>query len=140
MLLLAGLSLWWVQHPPRTDKGYRDRAVETVESLRSDVETARLWTEQIAKGRVTRGAASIAFEEASSGAQSTASQFEAWIPPAGMGDLRTSVSDAASSVTDTLGRLHVAAERDEWRVVPSMRRDLAALASTLTRLASETRG
>lgn len=137
MLAIAGASVWWVQHPPRSQAGYRERAVQTVESLRAHVETARLWSDQIARERAFRTAASVAFEEAFSAAQSTASGFQAWIPPRGMGGVRVPVAQAASDVSSALGRLHVAAERGHWRVVAAMRRDLARLVTALTALRSE---
>lgn len=137
MLAVAGASLWWVQHPPRSQDGYRERAAQTVESLRAYVETARLWSDQIARERAFRRTASVAFEEAAFAAQSTASRFQAWIPPRGTGGMRASVAQAASDVTAALGRLHVAAQRGHWRVVAAMRRELERLVGELIALRSE---
>ncbi len=139
VLALAGVSVWWLQHPPRTADDYRTRSADTVESLRSYVATARLWSGEVTDGNVTRAAASVAFEESSTGAESTAASFEAWVPPQQLNRVRTRVSDAAADTTNALGEVHVAAEQDDWRLVARAEQPLRELESRLTRIASEVR-
>ncbi len=139
LLGVAGISLWWVQAPPRGDEGYRKRSAQTAESLRSHVATARLWVREVADERVTRGAAAIALEESSSGADSTASSFESWVPPSHLDQLRTRVADAASATTDLLGEVHVSAEQDEWQRVADSEAKLRELEVRLTKVAAEAR-
>ena len=139
VLALAAVSLWWLQHPPRTEEDYRQRAAQTAESLGSYVATTRIWSREIRRGRATRAAAAIALEEAATGAASTASTFESWIPPRGLDRLRSKVAGAASTVTDALGRIHLAAERDEWQNVSAAEDDLRVVESQLARLADEAR-
>jgi len=127
LVALAALSLWWLQHPPRTSAAYRHEAVKTLESLRSHVGTTRLWARELAEGDATRAAAAIAFEEASRGAQTTASTFDATVPPRGEAEIRSTVGAVAAETSDSLGRLHIAARRDEWEAVPLARDDLDGL-------------
>lgn len=139
VLGVAALSLWWLVHPPRTDEEYRKRAAQTAESLRSHVATARLWAREVDRRRVTRGAAAVALEESSTGANSSASTFESWVPPEDLNRLRAVVTDVASTTTSVLGELHVAAEQDEWKAVAAAQPRLRELEVRLIEVASEAR-
>ena len=58
-VVLAVLSSLWFGHaPPRSVSAYRQQAVQTVEFLRSQIQTARLWVGAVARDDTTRQAAS----------------------------------------------------------------------------------
>jgi hypothetical protein len=132
-------AVWYVVAPPRSQSAYRERAAQTAESLRSHVQTARLWADAERRGRATREAATIGFDEAETDAQATASTFSAYDPPPGTKDLRTRVTRAATDVKDALATLRIAAHRDAWSRVPAAARPLEELATRLDGLAREAR-
>jgi type II secretory pathway component PulM len=75
--ILIAVSVWYVVAQPRTAGDYRERAALTPQTLRSQVESARLWVEAVESDRVTRQPAAGAFREAEEDAAAAASAFSA---------------------------------------------------------------
>jgi hypothetical protein len=128
-------ALWYVQAPPRTVGDYRERAGMTIETLRSQVESARLWTGAVKDDRVTPQAATVAFREAEEDATAVASEFAAWDPPGDTRDLRASITRLASDVIDVLAKLRIAAEDERWNALLRLSAPLPRLADRLQWLA-----
>ena len=124
-------SLWYVQAPPRTRGDYRERAAITAASLRSQVKTAGLWVDEIERERVTHQAAQVALREAEDDAVATASEFDAWNPPANERRIRSDITALASETTDALTQLRIAAEDGRWHALSSLARPLPQLAKRL---------
>jgi hypothetical protein len=129
-ILAIGAALAYVTAPPKGLDGYRERAAATAESLRSQVETARIWADARIAGRATSAAALVGFEEADNAAIATAAKLEAYEPPDGGLPLRRRFVHLASSVTDALARLRIAAQMERWD-------ELRALSEPLPRLSRE---
>ncbi len=132
--LLVIASLWYVQAPPRSEEAYHDRAVDTLERLRSHVQTARIWVRSREDGEVTHQAATVGLRETEEDAHKVASKFEAYDPPAGTEDLRAQVSAVATDTTDALARLRIATAREEWNDLSELADPLAPLAERLADL------
>lgn len=132
-------SLWWVQAPPRSADSYRERAAATLESLRSHVQTARLWEQSEQRDDAFRTSATVGLEEAEADANKTASKFEGYEPPSGTDDIRSEVSAVATDTTDLLSRLRIAAHRGDWDAVHENARSLEPLAERLEQLAKAAR-
>lgn len=137
--LLALVSIWWLVHPPRDAPEYRERAAQTAELLRSQVQTARIWADAVGAGRVTHNAAAIGFADSERAAQSTAASLQSWDPPPGTGALRERLTARAADTTAALGGLRIAAHRGDWEAVPPAARELAPLARALERLEARAR-
>ena len=129
------VAVWYVAAPPRTVGDYRERSVMTLETLRSQVETARLWTRAIANDRVTRQAATVAFREAEEDASAAASEFAAWDPRGDTRALRSTITTLGSDVVDSLAKLRIAAEDERWDELPRLAAPLPRLADRLERVA-----
>lgn len=121
-------SLWFGHAPPRSPAAYRQQAVQTLDHLRSQTETARLWVDTVMEGDSTHQAATVAFQEAETDATATANRFAAWDPPPGTDDVRHTMTELGDDVVDALATLRIAAHRDQWA-------ELHGLAVSLTRLA-----
>ncbi len=134
-LILA--SLWYVQAPPRTAGAYRERAVKTAESLRSQVQTTRIWLSSLADDESTRPAASVAFREAEEDADKAAATFARYDPPVGTDALRSRLTSLATEVTDALAQVRIAAHRGRWEKLPERRGSLAKLSKRLDDLRKE---
>jgi hypothetical protein len=135
VVVVVAVCVWYVQAPPRTVGDYRERTSMTVESLRSQVQTARLWVREVQAGRVTRRAAVVAFREAEGDAVSAVSRFAPWDPPGDTRDLRPDVARLAGEVTEALAELRLAAEDERWNALPGLATPLPGLAERLDRLA-----
>jgi hypothetical protein len=133
-ILIAG-SVWYVVAPPRTAGDYHERAALTAQTLRSQVESARLWVEAVESDRVTREAATVAFREAEDDAAAAASEFSAWDPIGDSRDLRSEVTALAADVSDALAALRIAAEDERWNELPHLVERLPQLAEKLDRVA-----
>ena len=129
-------ALWYLQAPPRSVEAYRERAADTAETLRSQVQTARLWSREVQGGRATRQAAAVAFREAEEDAEATASEFARYVPPQETEELRTALTSLAHEVTDALAELRFVAERGEWEQLEQQSVPLEPLAQRLERLAA----
>jgi len=119
--LLASLvvvaSLEYAVAPPRSAPAYSQRASSTLELLRSQVQTARLWIDAVEAGQVTRPAASVAFTEAEEDARTQAGAFAAYDPPEPLErtePLRKLVTTAGDDTVSLLGEVRVAATTDQW--------------------------
>ncbi|MDQ3875525.1 MAG: hypothetical protein M3322_08300 [Actinomycetota bacterium] len=128
-------AIWYVAAPPRTVGDYRERSGMTVETLRSQVETARLWTRAVENDRVTREAATVAFREAEEDASAATSEFAAWDPRGDTRDLRSRITRLASEVIDSLAKLRIAVEDGRWDALPRLAAPLPRLADRLERVA-----
>jgi hypothetical protein len=78
--------------------------VQTVEFLRSQVQTARLWVEAVGRNDATHPAASVALQEAENDASATAGRFTGWDPPAGADGIRDTVTSLGDEVIQALAR------------------------------------
>ncbi|MDQ3934840.1 MAG: hypothetical protein M3340_09460 [Actinomycetota bacterium] len=132
--ILAAASVWYVQAPPRSPETYHDRAVETVEALRSQVQTARIWVRSAEDGETTREAATVGLREAEEDARKAASTFEGYDPPEGTEDLRTRVSALATETTGALARLRIATAQEDWDELTRLAEPLPGLADRLAEL------
>lgn len=129
-------ALWYLQAPPRGVEAYRERAADTVQTLRSQVQTARLWSGEVQAGRVTRPAATVAFREAEEDAEAVASQFAGYVPPPEAEPLRESVTSLSNEVTAALAALRFVAERGEWERLGQQTAPLDDIVRRLERLAA----
>lgn len=132
--LLVLACLWYVQAPPRSADAYRERAVKTAETLRSQVQTTRIWLRTVADDESTRPAASVGFREAEEDAGNAASTFESYDPPTGTDALRRRLTTLAGEVTEALAQVRIAAHRGQWRELPQRGAALAELSERLDEL------
>lgn len=83
MLVLAlGGCMWWGIHPPRTEHAYWRESASTLQLLRSDVETAKLWLTSYAEDKVTSQATKVALTETETDANRRSSSYSPYRPPA----------------------------------------------------------
>jgi hypothetical protein len=120
-------SLWWLQEPPRSEPAYADRAADTAATLRSQVETARIWAETVADGRTLLTSAAIGLEEADADAATALSDFEELDPPSGATGLRAAVGAAGGEAVDLLATVRIAAQHGDWSAVTARRDSLARM-------------
>lgn len=116
-LLAVVASLEYAAAPPRSAPAYSQRASATLELLRSQVQTTRLWIDALEAGKVTRPAASVAFAEAEEDARTQAGAFAVYDPPEPLErtqPLRELVSSAGDETVSLLGEVRVAATTDRW--------------------------
>lgn len=138
-VLVVATSLWFVTRPPRGAEDYRERAAETAESLRSHVQSTRLWVGTLARDRALRPSAEVAFREAEDDATANASAFAGYaVPPGGLG-ARSELMALASDVTDALAAVRIAAQADRWSRLPSTAEPLATLSRRLKDFADKAR-
>lgn len=130
-IAVAAGCLWYLSAPPKGIDSYRERAASTLESLHSQVQVARIWSETVSEGRATTQAALVGLQEAERDASSAASQFERHEPPFGGLELRTRLSALATKTTTALGDLRIAAEQERWDEVPRLTQPLRELAPRL---------
>ena len=133
LVLATGGILWYVMAPPKGVDGFRERSASTAESLRSQVETAAIWAETVAKGDATHAAALVGFEEAEHDASSAISSYETYEPPDDVLPLRAKLIGLASEVTDALGALRIAGQQEDWAEVPALAEPLPRLSADLRR-------
>lgn len=135
LVLAIGASLWYVLAPPGTAGDYRERASLTAETLRSQVQTARIWVRELGEGNATRRAATVAFREAEADAVAAGSEFGRWDPAVGTVGLRSDVTRLAGDVVSALAELRIAAENERWDALARLARPLPGLAHELEQLA-----
>lgn len=128
-------ALWYVVAPPRDVDGYRERASLTAETLRSQVQTSRIWLRTLARDDTLRTSASVGLREAEEDASAAAASFERYDPPHGTDPLRARLSALAGETTTVLGDIRIAAHRDEWGRLDELGEPLPALADRLEALA-----
>ncbi len=132
--VLVAAAVWYVHAPPRSADAYRERAAQTAETLRSQVQTARIWVRSTEDGEVTHEAATVGLRETEADANKAGSKFEGYDPPAGLVDLRARVSSLATDVTDALSTLRIATAHEEWSELPRLAEPLEDLAERLAEL------
>jgi hypothetical protein len=130
-------SFWYVQAPPRTVGDYRERAALTVETLRSQVESARLWVQALEEERTLRPTALVGLREADEDASTAAAEFAGWDPRGDTRRLRSQIATLAAEVTDALGALRVEAEDGQWDALPELAAPLPRLSDRLQALAEQ---
>ena len=130
-------ALWYGHAPPRSATGYGMQAGQTVEFLRSQVQTAQLWVETTARGDATHQAAAVGLAEAESDATATVDRFAGLDPPAGTDDIRATVIVLGDAVTDELAAVRIAANREQWADLPRIAAALPALADRLDQVRRE---
>ena len=133
--IIVVASLWYVQAPPRSPGGYRDRVSASAETLRSQVQTARLTIRAVRSGDSTHPAASVSLKEAEEDADKAAAAFAGYDPPRGTSDLRSDLTTLGDEVTSALSDLRIAAARGEWQSLPQVAAPLPKLSERLDQLA-----
>lgn len=136
---LAALSLWYLVAPPRGEAAYRDRAADSAETLRAQVQTARLWAAAVADGDTTGPAAAVGIEDGERRARAAAAKFEGYDPPQGADGVRERFSALAADATEQLSRMRIAARRGDWAAVARAEPRLERLADELERLRNDVR-
>jgi hypothetical protein len=128
--LTAG-ALWYLTAPPKGEDGYREEAASSAETLRSQVELARIWVEATEDEKSTKTAALVGLQETERDAVGAASSFEGYEPPAGLNPLRSELSSLANETSDALGSLRISAEQEEWERLSELASPLSDLAARL---------
>lgn len=132
VVVLLGACVWWGVHPPRTEETYRQESAHTVELLRSQVETARIWLEEKDAGKVTTFAVEVALTETETDAESVLSGYAAHQPPGREATrLRGDVTALGDRVVALLGSVRVDARAGRWAEAVAAAEDLAALSREL---------
>lgn len=135
----VGLALWYVTAPPKGEDGYLERVAQTSETVRSQLQTARIWAETHADGKATDAAALVGLEEAERDAHSAVGEFEAYEPPSAMLELRSGLLRVASGATERLGAMRIAGQLEDWSRVAKLAAALPSLAEELDRLEERAR-
>ena len=124
-------ALWYGHAPPRSAAAYREQAIQAIDYLRSQTQTARLWIEAVAVGDSTHQAATVAVEEAEKDATATADRFAAWDPPPGTDRVRDTMTRLGDDVVDALATLRIAVHRGQWAEASDLATPLTTLADRL---------
>lgn len=132
-IAVVAASLAYVTAPPKGLDGYRERAAATAETLVSQVETARLWSDTYRAGKATTAATLVGFEEAEEDADAAATKFEGYEPPDGGLRYRRELTALAAEVTVALSQLRIAAQQERWEDLAALSAPLAGLAERLSR-------
>ena len=69
-VLIVAAAVWYVSAPPKGSDGYRERMAEVTRTLRSQVQSARIWAQTFDDGNAMRAATTVGLEEADSDAAS----------------------------------------------------------------------
>ncbi len=117
--------------PPKGVDGYRERAAASAETIRSQVQLARIWVASLEEDESTKAAARVGLEETDRDAASAISTFEAYEVPAALNDLHSAFGSLAGSATDALAALRIAAEQERWEELAGLARPLPSLAHRL---------
>ena len=144
-LLVAGLSaialaaavLWYLTAPPKGEDGYRERAASSIETVRSQVQVARIWVETLEDGEATRAAVAVGLRQVEADALSAADEFESFEPPSGLLELRDRYAALSADATDALAALRIAAQEEAWERLGELARPLPAIAEDLELLEEE---
>lgn len=132
-ILAIAAALAYITAPPKGLDGYRERAAATAGSLRSQVETARIWADTRIAGRATSAAALVGFEETENDAIAAAAKWEGYEPPDGGLRLRRRFAPLAGDVTNALARLRIAAQMERWDELRALSEPLPGLSRELSR-------
>lgn len=137
--LAVAACFWYVTAPPKGVDGYRQRAASALETVNSQLQSARIWVETYQDDESTKAATHVGLEEAERDASETASDFEEHEPPSGVLELRSRFDDVTARAVDVLSSLRVAAEQERWEELPSLAEPLPHLASEVERLERQAR-
>lgn len=134
-VLVVAACVWWGIHPPGHESAYRHESAQTLKTLGSQVETARLWVDGLGDGSVTRPAVLVALTETDTDADTRTSSYASLEPPDPESrDVRRRVTSLADEVVAALGELRVAARAGRWHEVLAAEQDLERLGRRLGRL------
>lgn len=139
LLAVLGAAIWYVSAPPKGRDGYLERVASTAETVRSQIQTARIWSETESDGEATRAAALVGFEEAERDGESALSEFESYEPAPGTLAVRQELVRLASEATSRLGEMRIAAQLEDWEEIEGISRRLPRLAEQLDQLEERTR-
>lgn len=139
VVVAVAAALWYVSAPPKGEDGYRDRLGSAAESVRSQVESARIWSEAFLAGDATTPATLVGFEEAERDSEAAASQLESYEPPQGLLGLRSRFSSLTSEASAAIGELRIAAQLEEWDRIAELAEPLPDLSARLDRLEEKAR-
>ncbi len=136
---LVAASFWYVTAPPKGLDGYRERAGQRLETIRSQVQSSRIWLESLDDEEATRSATLVGLREAERDSSESQSDFQEQEAPDGTARLRARFGDVASRAVDALRALRVAAEQERWDELPRLAEPLPRIAADLERLEQEVR-
>ncbi len=125
-------ALWFGHSPPRSADAYRQQAIQAIDYLRSQTQTARLWVDAVTDGDSTHQAAAVAVTEAEKDARATADRFAAYDPPLGEDRVRHTMTGLGDDVVDALSDLRIAVHRGQWNELGGLSAHLTVLADRLT--------
>lgn len=133
-------ALWFGHAPPRSAAAYRQQAIQALDYLRSQTQTARLWVDAVGDGDSTHQAATVALQEAENDATATADRFAAWDPPPGTDSVRDTMTELGDDVVQALAALRIAVHRGRWAELSDLSTPLTTLADRLTAVREELTG
>jgi hypothetical protein len=136
---VVAASLWYLQAPPRSPDAYAERAADTAATMRSQVETARIWAQTVADGETLLTSARVGLAEADTDASTALSDFEELDPPAGTTHVRDTVAHTGGDAVALLAALRIDAHHGQWARVESRRAALRRIGARLERLERKTR-
>jgi hypothetical protein len=131
---IAVAALWYLQAPPRTTGGYAERAADTAATLRSQAETARIWTEVVRDDKTLLTSAAVGLEETDTDASTALGDFEQLDPPRGGVPIRDDLTRAGDTAVTLLADLRIAAQDRDWAEVERRRDALARMGRRLEAL------
>lgn len=135
-ILITTGAMWYLVKPPLTDSAYDERARQTLSSLSSQVQTARLWGRELGSGNTPLLTARVGLEEVSADASGYVNQFSNYQPPGGRRELRDRVDSLGRRVASRLDSLRVEAQSGDLDSVVRDASKLDALLGDLTDLRS----
>ena len=123
--------------PARDFPTYEEKAVETAESARSAVETARLAI-RLADGRAFPPTITVIVEEAEEDLDATQGTFDSVQPPDARSDrIRDQLDRILSEATDTVSRMRIAARRAQLQGLHAYAGPLEELSNRLQDFAGD---
>ena len=105
----TGAVLWYVSAPPKGTDGYLERVAATSETVRSQVQTARIWVETHSDGEAMAAATLVGLRETEEDGKSALSEFEGFEPAPRTLATRDDLIRQASAAIDRLGAMRIAA-------------------------------
>ncbi len=137
--MAATFALWFTVWPPRTENGYRDQALQTLDKLHSQVATTRLWGRELDRDHSFLRTVRVGLGEMESDATSTVDQFSAYQPPAQERTMRSDVTEVGDQVVSALGELRIAARESRASAVVAKSRKLEKLLRRIEQVKGEVR-
>jgi hypothetical protein len=139
LIAVVAAALWYVSAPPKGKDGYLERVASTAETVRSQVQSARIWIETHGDGEAMGAATLVGLEEADEDAQSALSEFEGYEPAQGTLAVRDELVRLASAATDKLEAIRISAQLEDWDEVERVADELPPIADRLDVLEERTR-